>query len=310
MDIPNARSSHSAPTPRGGGLAIVISYLLGLPVLGLMDILSWCSISALLGAGILVALVGFLDDQGHIAARWRLIAHFCAAAWILAWFGGVFPLALFGTTFAVGWVETGLAAIYLVWLLNLYNFMDGIDGIASVEAICVCAGGALLYILSGYPALAAVPLLLAASVAGFLFWNFPPAQIFMGDVGSGFLGIILGALSLQAGWLFPEFFWSWIIMLGVFICDATFTLIRRLLRGDKIYEAHRSHAYQYAARQFGRHLPVTLTVGAINLIWLLPLSLLVGFKKIDILVGIIISYAPLVLLMVKYRAGELEVKSS
>ena len=99
-------------------------------------------------------------------------------------------------------------------------------------------------------------------------------------------------------------------MLGVFICDATFTLIRRLLRGDKIYEAHRSHAYQYAARQFGRHLPVTLTVGAINLIWLLPLSLLVGFKKIDILVGIIISYAPLVLLMVKYRAGELEVKSS
>jgi Fuc2NAc and GlcNAc transferase len=132
--------------------------------------------------------------------------------------------------------------------------MDGIDGIASVEAICVCGGGALLYGLLGFagstqPTEFVVPLLLAAAVAGFLFWNFPPARIFMGDAGSGFLGITLGVLSLQAAWFAPQLLWSWLILLGVFIVDATFTLLRRLLRCDKVYEAHLSHAYHYASRQ-------------------------------------------------------------
>src|SRR5574337_967818 len=109
-------------------------------------------------AGACVALVGFLDDHGHIAARWRLLAHFAAAAWALAWLGGAPPLILFGSTFELGWLGAGLAAVYLVWLLNLYNFMDGIDGIASVEAICVCIGGAMLYVLVGEPALAGLPI--------------------------------------------------------------------------------------------------------------------------------------------------------
>jgi Fuc2NAc and GlcNAc transferase len=188
--------------------------------------------------------------------------------------------------------------------------MDGIDGIASVEAICVCLGGAALYLLAGQTALAALPLLLGAAVAGFLYWNFPPARIFMGDAGSGFLGIVLGTLSLQAGWVAPELFWSWVILLGVFVCDATFTLIRRLLRGDKVYEAHRSHAYQYASRQFGRHLPVTLAVGAINLFWLLPIALLVGLQKVDGVVGVLVAYLPLIALAMKFRAGELEVRGA
>jgi Fuc2NAc and GlcNAc transferase len=142
-------------------------------------------------------------------------------------------------------------------MLNLYNFMDGIDGIASVEAICACLGASVLYWLSGLDALIWGPLLLAASVAGFLYWNFPPARIFMGDAGSGFLGIVLGGLSLQAAWVSEPMLWAWLILLGVFIVDATFTLFRRLLRGEKVYEAHRSHAYQFASRRFGKHLPVT-----------------------------------------------------
>jgi Fuc2NAc and GlcNAc transferase len=311
MDIPNARSSHSVPTPRGGGVAIVLSFLLALPLLANAGLVSWPLTWALLGAGFGVAVLGFLDDHGHIAARWRLLGHFVAAIWALYWLGGLPPLTAFGFALELGWLGHTLAAVYLVWLLNLYNFMDGIDGIASVEALCVCAGGAFIYALLGGASVSlasdyAVPLLLAAATLGFLFWNFPLARIFMGDAGSGFLGITLGVLSLQAAWVAPHLFWSWLILLGVFIVDATFTLLRRLLRGDKVYEAHRSHAYQYASRQFGRHLPVTLALLIINVCWLLPLALAVALGWFDGLVALLVAYAPLLWLAVRFRAGERE----
>lgn len=306
MDVPNARSSHSVPTPRGGGLAIVLSFLAALPMLTLVLDLPWGATFALLGAGTSVALVGFLDDHGHIAARWRLLLHFGAAIWALFWLGGLPPVQLFGVSLALGWIGHVLAAFYLVWVLNLYNFMDGIDGIAGVEVITVCLGGALLYWLKGHADLAIFPLLLAAASAGFLYWNFPPAKIFMGDAGSGFLGITLGVLSLQAAVFDASWLWAWLILLGVFIVDATYTLLRRLLRGDKVYEAHRSHAYQFASRHFGRHLPVTLGVATINLVWLLPLALWVGVGGLDGLVGLLLAYAPLLGLAVKFRAGALE----
>ncbi|MBX9914733.1 MAG: glycosyltransferase family 4 protein [Pseudomonadaceae bacterium] len=311
MDIPNARSSHSVPTPRGGGVAIVLSFLSALPLLANAGLISWPLTWALLGAGSGVAMLGFLDDHGHIAARWRLLGHFAAAIWALYWLGGLSPLTAFGFALDLGWVGHALAAVYLVWLLNLYNFMDGIDGIASVETLCVCAGGAFIYALLGGVSVSlasdyAVPLLLAAATLGFLFWNFPLARIFMGDAGSGFLGITLGVLSLQAAWVAPHLFWSWLILLGVFIVDATFTLLRRLLRGDKVYEAHRSHAYQYASRQFGRHLPVTLAVLVINVCWLLPLALVVALGWVDGLVALLVAYAPLLWLAVRFRAGERE----
>lgn len=306
VDVPNARSSHSAPTPRGGGVAIVVSSLLGLPVLTVAGVLPWPVLWGLLGAGGLVALVGFLDDHGHIAARWRLLAHFAAAFWALAWLGGAPPLPFFGHVVDLGWPGFGLAALYLVWLLNLYNFMDGIDGIASVEAICVGVGGALLYLLAGHPQLSLAPLAVAAAVAGFLFWNFPPAKVFMGDAGSGFLGIVLGVMSLHAAWVAPQLLWSWVILLGVFVVDATVTLLRRLLRGEKAYEAHRSHAYQYASRRFGRHLPVTLAAAAIDLFWLLPIASWVGVGGLDGVLGVALAYVPLIMLALKFHAGEPE----
>ena len=309
LDVPNARSSHSLPTPRGGGVAIVVAFLLGLCVafftgLGIAAELFY----ALLGAGLGIALLGFLDDHGHIAARWRLLGHFLAAAWALYWLGGLPPLAVFGGLLQLSWVGHVLAAFYLVWLLNLYNFMDGIDGIASVEAICVCLGGAILYALLETSLLTDLPLLmLAAAVLGFLLWNFPPARIFMGDAGSGFLGIVLGVLSLQAAWISPVLLWGWLILLGVFIVDATLTLLRRLLRGEKVYEAHRSHAYQYASRQFGRHLPVTVSVAILNLAWLLPLAISVALGWLDGLAGVVIAYAPLLVLAWVLGAGKAEV---
>lgn len=309
MDIPNSRSSHSVPTPRGGGVAIVICFILAVLGLALTGQVDSAAVYALCGAGGLVAVIGFLDDHGHIAARWRLLGHFSAAAWAIFWLGGLPAISLFGFVVDLGWFGHVLAAVYLVWLLNLYNFMDGIDGIASVEAICVCVGGASLYAWLGSSggALASV-LALAAAVVGFLIWNFPPARIFMGDAGSGFLGITLGILSLQAAASSPQLLWAWLILLGVFIVDATFTLLRRLLRGERVYEAHRSHAYQYASRYYGRHLPVTLSVTVINLLWLLPIALWVGLGGVDGTVGLLVAYLPLVLLAVWFKAGAVESK--
>lgn len=306
MDIPNARSSHMIATPRGGGVAIVVAFVMSLVFLYFAELMSPAAFVANAGAGLAIALIGFMDDHGHIAARWRLLGHFASAVWLLAWIGGLPPLDAFGFSVNLGWAGHVLAAFYLVWLLNLYNFMDGIDGIASVEAICACLGACLLYWLSGLDSLIWAPLLLAASVAGFLYWNFPPARIFMGDAGSGFLGIVLGGLSLQAAWASAPMFWAWLILLGVFIVDATFTLFRRLLRGDKVYEAHRSHAYQFASRRCGKHLPVTMAVGVINILWLLPIAVCVTRFGFDGVVGVVVAYAPLIALAIKYRAGKLE----
>lgn len=308
IDVPNARSSHTIPTPRGGGVAIVVSFLLAMIVLMFTGTGDVYFLVGLVGGGMLIAAVGFMDDHGHIPARWRLLGHFLAAGWILIWMGGLPPLNVLGWVIDLGLVGTLLAAVYLVWMLNLYNFMDGIDGIASIEAITVCLCAAGLYWLTGFGQYAVLPLLLACSVTGFLYWNYPPAKIFMGDAGSGFLGILLGGLSVQAAWVSPQMFWCWLILLGVFIVDSTYTLVRRLLRGDKVYEAHRSHAYQFAARRYGRHLPVTLGVGLVNVCWLLPIAVVVALSGLEGLLGVALAYSPLIVLAVRFRAGELEVQ--
>jgi len=306
IDIPNARSSHMLPTPRGGGVAIVVSFVLCSVFLAAFGLAQWSLTWTIVLSGGVVAFVGFMDDHGHIPAAWRLMGHFAAAIAGMVIIGGLSPVSLFGMPLKLDWAGYVFGSFYLVWLLNLYNFMDGIDGLASMEAIFVCLGGALLYIVSGQIDFVWLPIALALAVAGFLYWNFPPARIFMGDAGSGFLGITLGFLSLQAAWVNPALLWGWLILLGVFIVDASCTLTVRLIRGDKVYEAHRSHAYQYASRRFGSHLPVTASVTVINLVWLLPIAVLVAFGSIDGSVGVLIAYLPLVLLALRFKAGQRE----
>lgn len=306
LDIPNERSSHEVPTPRGGGAAIALVFLAGLIVLKLAGFLPASLFWALAGSGGLIALIGWLDDKQDIPARYRLLGHFAGAAWALLWLQGLPPLPVPGTMIHLGWLGHIAAAFYLVWLLNLYNFMDGINGIAGIEAITVCLGGALVYVLSpGGSELWVVCLLVAVATAGFLVWNFPRARIFMGDVGSGFLGIVLGVLSIAAAWTAPELFWAWVILLGAFIADATVTLVRRGLRGEKVYQAHRSHAYQHAARIYG-HTRVSLVYGTVNLIWLLPMAVLVAVGLLDGAAGVIMAYVPLVAAVVWFGAGKPE----
>jgi Fuc2NAc and GlcNAc transferase len=232
VDTPGHRSSHVVPTPRGGGLAFVVAFLLACPVLWWLGILPMYALTGIAGAGAIVAIVGFIDDYRGLSVKVRLAAHFFAAALGVYCLQGLPGISMFGYVMDFWLLEYAVAAVYLVWLLNLYNFMDGIDGIASIEAITVLSGFSVLALYSGY-ADVILPLLLAASVAGFLCWNFPPAKIFMGDAGSGFLGIVIGLLSLYTSEDNPQFFWCWLILSGVFIVDATVTLFRRLLRQQK-----------------------------------------------------------------------------
>jgi Fuc2NAc and GlcNAc transferase len=304
MDVPNERSSHRTATPRGGGMAIVLAFLGCLPVLWALDLLPVRSLVALSGSGSLVALIGFFDDHLHVSRRLRFSIHIIAAAWALSWLGGMPTLTVAGFN-VPGWLGNGIAGVYIVWLVNLYNFMDGIDGIASIEAITVCAGGIALYLVVAPGSTQwIIPAVMLVSVTGFLNWNYPPARIFMGDVGSGFLGVTLAVFSIQAAWTAPNLFWSWIILLSVFIVDASVTLVRRFFGGGRRYlEAHRSHAYQYAARRLGAHKPVSVAVGAINLIWLCPLAAVVGLGHLSVFWGLIAAYVPLVALALRLKAG-------
>ena len=298
LDTPNERSSHSIATPRAGGLSIVICFLV---IVGFSDGIPNNIVFALIGSGILIASVGYWDDQGHIAARWRLLSHFIAVFWVLYWLGGIPVFEFFGLVINLGWFGFVVIAFALVWLLNLFNFMDGIDGIAGAETIFVACAGALFSWLSGLEALSFISLTLAASTMGFLILNWPPAKIFMGDVGSGFLGLMIGIIA-YANILNGISVWIWLILLGVFLVDSGITLLRRIMSGDKWYEAHCSHAYQHAAREWG-HKRVTVATIIINLCWLLPLAYLVYLYKEFAVVLMCMAYIPLILLALKLKSG-------
>jgi len=253
-------------------------------------------------------MLGFVDDRRHVPARVRLAGHLLAALWFFAWLEPIPPVPILGVPVNLGVAGFALALLHLVWSVNFFNFMDGIDGLAATEAITTLLGGALVWWLAGVGPGWIVPIAVAASVAGFLVWNWPPARIFMGDAGSGYLGFVTGGCALWCGQGRPALFWAWFILVGCFMVDATTTLVRRVRRGEHFSEAHRSHAYQYAARRAGRHLAVTAGVAAINVCWLLPIALLVASGRLDGVAGVAIAYAPLLWLAFRFTAGASELQ--
>lgn len=303
LDVPNGRSAHTLPTPRGGGLAFVIAALLVLPSIEYAGFLTENGSAALVSAGVFIAILGFLDDHTDVSSFVRLMGHFLAAVSALFWVGGMPPIHFGSFVIPSSIILDIVVVLYLVWLTNLYNFMDGINGLAGAEAFCVCVGMALIYYCMDERGLMVVPMTLAASVAGFICWNFPRAKIFMGDAGSGFLGFIFGVLSIQAALVNLNLFWAWVILLGVFIVDATYTLLCRLLRFEKVYQAHSMHAFQHAARRFNSHEPVTIGVALINVFWLFPIAYFVSIESISVVYAICIAYAPLVGLELFFKAG-------
>jgi Fuc2NAc and GlcNAc transferase len=275
LDVPNERSSHTVPTPVGGGIAIVLAATAALVALRALDQLDVELLIALGGGGLAVAAVGLLDDRYRLAPRTRIVVHFAAALWALAWLGGLPPLRLGSTLVDTGWFGYALGALGIVWTLNLFNFMDGIDGLAGTEAVFVTFSGALLATASPVPGVAPAAVAIGAASAGFLVWNWPPAKIFMGDVGSGYLGYAIAVLALAAARTDPSALSAWFVLGGAFFVDATLTLARRVVRGQRVQEAHRSHAYQRLARRWRSHGAVTVAVAMINVVWLLPCAWLI-----------------------------------
>ena len=265
LDVPNARSLHQVPTPRGGGLAIVLTVLVLLPV--------WALLTGELGgkffmpgwaATLLLAGLGLVDDLKPLPARVRLLIQLGVLGALLAlyWSGARAPLVLAGG---------GMAVIALAWLVNLYNFMDGSDGLATTQAIVTGGCGGVMAWLQGDVLVAGWALLVAAASAGFLPWNRSPARIFMGDVGSYTLGgsfAILIALAAARG-ISP---WPFTILLAPFLTDASLTLVRRVLAGEVWYEAHRSHAYQLLVQAGRSHRWVAQACGVNGLLIGAPLA--------------------------------------
>ena len=242
LDVPNERSLHHRPTPHGGGVGILAGLVAGLAVLARWPFpgASW------LAAGVLLlAVVSLLDDARPVGPLARIAVHFAVASLLVV--GDMVPsgLGLPGVT----WVPHPLAAavlsvLFAVWMLNLYNFMDGMDGFAGGMTVFGFGGLAVLGALAGGDGFAASAALVASAAAGFLVFNFPPARIFMGDVGSVPLGFLAAAMILIAerDGLFP--LWLGVLVFSPFVVDATITLGRRLLHGERIWQAHRSHYYQ------------------------------------------------------------------
>jgi len=304
LDIPNVRSSHERPTARGGGLAIVAAFMATLVFLLSTRLLQSNVALALIAGGGAIALTGYFDDRNTLPASIRFCVHIVAATLAVVVIGGIAEQTLRNMGLH-GILAGGLLGVMaLTWSTNLFNFMDGIDGIAGSEAIFVAgAGAALNWVHGGDIGLTASMLFLAAATLGFLAWNWPPARIFMGDVGSGFLGFTLAVLGLAVSRHGAMPIEVWAILYGVFLVDATVTLLRRIARGDRWFEAHRLHAYQSLASRWGAHLPVTVLVTAVNLVWLLPWAWIANAQPEHAMLYAIAALAPLTAVAFLLGAG-------
>jgi Fuc2NAc and GlcNAc transferase len=272
LDVPNIRSSHTRPTARGGGIAIVLVAIAACLAQWAMGALGTAAFVGGALGGLLVAAVGYADDMRSLPAKYRFIVHLLGATLLVA-----VMLRTAGPRSLLHGIPDAIAAVLLIlgtaWSINLFNFMDGIDGIASSQALFVSGASALLAgLAAGHSPWETLSLAAAGASLGFLLWNWPPAKVFMGDVGSGFLGYWLAAAALGLHVDGSLGIWSSVTLGAVFFADATATLIRRVHRGERWYEAHRSHAYQILSRRWGSHLKVTTLVWVLNLVVVLPLA--------------------------------------
>ncbi|MAF94184.1 MAG: glycosyl transferase [Rhodospirillaceae bacterium] len=261
LDHPNERSSHVTPTPKGGGIAVVAAVLTGW--VGI----SWDTPAAAISlsvaaAALALAALSWLDDLKGLSPLWRLLGQGAAVAFVLAstpsvnpFFGGLLPGALDGLAAGLLWL----------WFINLFNFMDGIDGLAGVETAALGLGIALVAAVAGMsPAFVIYGLALLAGALGFLWWNWHPARIFLGDVGSVPLGFLIGWLLLV---LAKNGHWQAALILPLyFLADTTITLVRRALRGEKVWRAHREHFYQQAVKRGLTHSQVVLHILWVDII--------------------------------------------
>jgi len=312
VQVPNLRSSHVQPTPAGGGVGIAVA--VSLVGFSLAWMQGWAMGWGVLGLAAVLAAVGLHDDIRHVPASIRFAVQTLVSVGLIVLLGQLPPLHFLQALRIeiAGGVLGGLLVLSALWWVNLFNFMDGIDGIAATQAAFMLCFAALAVAVT-HPAGTADPvwvlmLCVVAATLGFLALNWPPAKIFMGDVGSTWLGFMLFALALisvQKGWLNYA---VWIVLASVFVTDATVTLLNRVARGKKWHEAHRDHAYQQLAQRWqgdrkAGHRSVTLLIGAVNLLWVAPWACACLIRPDWSLAFILAAYAPLVLAAWRLGAG-------
>jgi Fuc2NAc and GlcNAc transferase len=296
LDIPNERSSHVLATPSGGGIALMLAFSCGL-LLAAWEKGAWSQSFIILSASALVlTVVGFIDDVRGLSMRLRLLIYSLVCITV-----SIFLLQ----SVQAGNILSGLALLAFVsltvlWSLNLYNFMDGIDGFAALQTALACCGAALLCLGSGYESdYSLFCLVLAAAHFGFLVWNFPPARLFMGDTGSVPTGFLLGGLVIIGGVQGQINPLCWIVLLAVFITDASWTLVWRIVTGQRFTEPHRMHAYQRLSRHWSSHFKVDMLLLVINALWLFPIALALRTWPDYALFMVILAYLPLLCGMAK-----------
>lgn len=250
VDIPNHRSSHSIPTPHGGGIAIAITWFIGISYLFYTNDIDSSLYSALM-IGTVISIVSYFDDLFELSARVRLLTQTLVAIIGIYLLGGLEKIDLSFIVIENPILTNIFAFLTIIWFINLYNFLDGIDGYAGSEAIFLGIAGFLIFGGNHF-------LVLVVSVLGFLVWNWHKAKIFMGDVGSTLLGYNIAVFTIYYANIESSNLWIWIILFGLFWFDATLTLLRRYKNGERLSQAHRKHAYQRLVQGGWAHDKVVL----------------------------------------------------
>jgi UDP-N-acetylmuramyl pentapeptide phosphotransferase/UDP-N-acetylglucosamine-1-phosphate transferase len=301
FDVPNDRSSHRRPTPRGGGLVIVGVVLAGWLLFGIFTpSVSWVTSATFAFASSLIAAVSWVDDIRSLPARVRFAVQSLGAILAIVAFGLWETLTVPGlAAIPLSWLGLPVTFLWIVGVTNAYNFMDGIDGIAGSQALVGGIGWALLGWLTGLPIVSALGLLVAASSLGFLMHNWSPARIFMGDVGSAFLGYTFALLPLmmksfsQDEVVSDRAFFTGILMLWPFVADTAFTMVRRLRLGQNIFTAHRMHLYQRLTTLGFGHRSVTVCYAVLALVgvifavaWSVDVRIIEASAPVVLLIGL------------------------
>ena len=295
---PNFRTLHETPIPTGGGIVLALVFIISIFILWWYEKLSDDIFKILFIGGGAAVLFGFLDDLKNINSIKKLTFQILLSSWTLFCLHGG-PLLDF--QFIPPIIAIFLSIFFLVWVINAYNFMDGIDGIAIFGATFFSGLLAFLMLISnGSSELTLIFLLLMSCSAALMFFNWPPASIFMGDAGSIFLGYFFGAIILITVMNGDISIWTWLVVFGYFFADTTMTQIMRLILVKKWYKPHRSHAYQNLARLSNSHFRVTLSVIVYHLVWIVPLSIWTIIQPDMAIIAAAFSILPGLLVTYKY----------
>ncbi len=304
-DIPTERSMHTIEIVRGGGLAVVVCLMLLISYHLLIDSLDNVNGISLLICIFVIGLLGLYDDFRSLSFKFRLLIHFLVAGFVVLILQdninnvNLYPLPISGIFKDLFFV------LFIVWFINLYNFMDGINGIASAQAI---------YFFSSLTALSIfipdisheIYLGYSAIFFGFLLWNFPNPRIFLGDVGSGSIGVFIALNIIYISSIDSNLFWISLILMSIFIVDTTFTLLVRILLRQSFHQAHNSHVYQKSAAKLNSHAIVTSMIMFFNTVIILPLIAVFLIFQWNLFHLLLAIYLFLALLALYLKAGRSE----